>query len=94
MPDKEELERLLQNRDAVPMDFEPMDFYDSPLHHIVKEITCVIDDGIYKAIVSAGVNVDREKLIQIIQGDRERYEEAYRKGWNDCLHKVMEVAQR
>lgn len=94
MPDKEELERLLQNRDTVPMDFEPMDFYDSPVHLITKEISCAMDDYVYKAIVSAGVNVDREKLIQIIHGDRKRYEEAYRKGWNDCLHKVMEVAQR
>lgn len=70
-------------------------FYDSPIsiemgpaqimEDIARKAAGDIDNMTMAAVGRAGVNVDRDKLIQALQADRARYEEAYRRGWEDCM---------
>lgn len=59
--------------------------YDSPLTMAINQISCemakAIDDGVVNAVVKAGFDVDKEKLVQVMRQDADRYREAYRKGY-------------
>ena len=71
-------------------------FYDSPIsiemgpaqimEDIARKAAGDIDNMTMAAVGRAGVNVDRDKLIQALQADRARYEEAYLRGWEDCMN--------
>lgn len=60
--------------------------YDSPINLAVQQMASEIarftEDGVMKAVVNAGFDIDKDKLVRILQQDRERYQEAYRKGYN------------
>lgn len=62
----------------------PVD-YDSPINIVVNQIADEIarftDDGVMQAVVKAGFDIDKDKLVSILQQDRERYQEAYRSGY-------------
>jgi len=73
------------------MDFEtlkniPCD-YDSPINILISDLSEQIaqktDDGVTKAVINAGFNIDKDKLVQALQQDKERYTEGYRKGYTD-----------
>ena len=70
-------------------------FYDSPIsieemgpaqimEDIHRDAAGSIEKMTMAAVGKIGVHVDRDKLIQALQADRARYEEAYRRGWEDC----------
>ena len=79
----------------------PVD-YDSPLiisyfERMATDIAKFTDDGVMKAVVEAGFDIDKDKLVQALSQDKERYSDAYRKGytegykkWDDeivrCIH--------
>lgn len=77
-------------------------YYDTPVILTMPEINSVFekvnqisnevaedtDNFVFRAIQKVGVNVDRDKLIQALQADRARYEEAYRRGFEDCMKKM------
>ena len=48
-----------------------------------------LDDAVIQAVYQAGVTIDKEKLHQVLQADRARYEEAYRRGWKDCMNSMQ-----
>lgn len=70
-------------------------FYDSPIsiemgpaqimEDIARKAAGEIDNMTMAAVGKVGVNVDRDKLLQALQADRTRYEEAYWRGWKDCI---------
>lgn len=69
----------------------PVD-YDSPLiinyiEQITTDIAKFTDDGVMKAVVKAGFDIDKDKLVQILEQDKERYSEAYRKGFAEGYKK-------
>lgn len=60
--------------------------YDSPISLFMKsadrigmELGKAVDDKVYSAIVEVGINVDKEKMLQILTEDKRRYQEAF---WN------------
>ena len=60
--------------------------YDSPIHIITEmseRIAKFTDDGVMKAVFKAGFDIDKEKLTRIIEQDKERYCDAYRRGYMD-----------
>ena len=77
-------------------------FYDTPVtltmpeinsafekvNQISNEVAEDTDNFVFRAIQKVGVNVDRDKLIQALQADRARYEEAYRRGFEDCMKRM------
>ena len=63
--------------------------YKSPIDVLLADIQHQIakqqDDEIYKAVVSVGINVDKEELIRALRYDREQYEKGYADGRNDAM---------
>ena len=63
--------------------------YDSPIDvvfnrtvdNIMAAFNNSIDDGVVTAVVKAGFNVEKDKLVEVFTQDKRRYEEAYRKGY-------------
>ena len=73
------------------MNFDNFDYpeYDSPMRlifqkqeEITKDFANHVDEVTYKAIHNVGVDIDKDKLIQALTQDKQRYEEAYRNGYN------------
>lgn len=64
----------------------PVD-YDSPIKMVVNqmadEIARFTEDGVMQAVIKAGFDIDKDKLVSILQQDRQRYNEAYLKGYKD-----------
>ena len=65
--------------------------YDSPFTIILNGITTQIaketDEMTFKAIQRAGITVDKDKLIEILQRDLSRYHEAYHRGYESGFQK-------
>ena len=59
--------------------------YDSPISIIMSDMKYKIDEQIGQAIVTvsqkAGIDVDKEKLLKILTNDKQRYEDAYERGY-------------
>lgn len=82
------------------------DFYDSPINiymqrnidSVAKEISEKENAYVMGCVHKIGVDIDEKALIAALQEDRERYEEAYHKGWRDCekryqakMEAIMEI---
>ena len=54
----------------------------------LKDINHRIDDEISNRCIQIaykyGIDINEKELMQALKADRERYEEAYRRGWKDC----------
>lgn len=63
--------------------------YKSPVEVLTTDIQYQIDKGLaeetFKAIVSVGINVDKEEMIRALQYDREQYE----KGYADAMASIV-----
>ena len=59
--------------------------YDSPISIIMSDMKYKIDEQIGQAIVTvsqkAGIDIDKEKLLKILTNDKQRYEDAYERGY-------------
>lgn len=62
--------------------------YDCPIKTFMEaeggKIQETYDNHIMMAVQKVGIEVNKDELVKAICGDRERYETAYQKGWNDC----------
>lgn len=59
------------------------DEYEKQVEELVLEMVC-----------SFGVDIDKEKLMQVINQDRIRYVRAYNQGWDDAIKYVKEHESR
>jgi hypothetical protein len=66
--------------------------YKSPIELIYSDINHKIDDKIYAAIVSVGVNVDKDELVRALRYDRNQYEEGYVDGITAFVERLKEKA--
>lgn len=61
--------------------------YESPVQKLVTEIETDIrqqeENAVLQAVVSVGVNVDKEELIKALEYDRGQYEKGYADGCRD-----------
>ena len=59
--------------------------YDSPFRVVIQgmanSVSQKLDDTVYKALQKVAVDVDKDKLLDILHQDAERYREAYRRGY-------------
>ena len=66
--------------------------YKSPIDMFVTDIQNQIvkqqDEEIYKAVVSVGINVDKDELIRALKHDRNQYEKGYRDGIADIYDSI------
>ena len=62
--------------------------YDCPISEQIGALQTMMADEhdrmVLKAVQQVGIEIDQESLIQAINSDRKRYEEAYKKGYADC----------
>lgn len=77
-------------------------FYDSPIimnfqnefSSIISQANENLDNGIFKAVVRTGIDIDKEKLIQALEADKKRYSEAYeigyRRGYENAVRDCTE----
>lgn len=72
--------------------------YDCPIHEQIGQLKTMManehDRMVIKAIQEVGIEIDQESLIQAIHNDRQRYEEAYKKGYEDCRKEYEEKMKR
>ena len=63
-------------------------YYDCPIHEQIGQLQTMManehDRMVIKAVQQIGIEIDQETLVQAIHSDRQRYEEAYRKGYAAC----------
>lgn len=59
------------------------DHYESPIQIIMARINNDIKDKILEISQKYSIDVDEEKLVQILKDDRTRYDEAYKKGFRE-----------
>lgn len=68
------------------------DIYDCPIHEEIGELKTMManehDRVLIRAIQQVGIEIDQESLVQAINNDRQRYEEAYKRGYSDCQKRV------
>ena len=67
--------------------------YKSPIDVLVADIQHQIakqqDEEIYKAVVSVGINVDKEELLRALRYDREQYDKGYSDGERDAIGSMI-----
>ena len=72
-------------------------FYDSAIDVITNQLMNGFDnavmDNVMKVTCKYNIDIDEKKLLQSLQQDRERYVDAYKKGYKrgyiDCRDKIM-----
>ena len=69
--------------------------YDCPIFEQIGQLQTMManehDRMVLKAVQQVGIEIDQESLIQAINSDRKRYEEAYKKGYADCEEHYKEL---
>ena len=67
----------------IPVDYDsPVElFLQSTIDKMSSACADFLDNGVMKAVVNAGFNINKEKLEQVLSQDKCRYEEAYRRGY-------------
>jgi len=72
--------------------------YDCPISEQIGQLKTMManehDKMIIKAVQQVGIEIDQESLVQAINSDRKRYEEAYKKGYEDCENHYKELFER
>lgn len=73
-----------------------IDFATNLISNMTKEMAEHIDNETFHAICQAGFYIDRKKMVQALKQDKERYDDAYRRGYakreediircKDCKH--------
>ena len=75
-----------------------MDIYDCPIHEVISPLKTMManehDRVLMKVIQEVGIEIDQESLVQAIRNDKQRYEEAYKKGYSDCHKEYEEKMKR
>lgn len=54
--------------------------YKSPIEIITEQIRVEQEDGVMRAVLRAGFNVDKPELQRALQYDREQYEKGFQEG--------------
>lgn len=72
--------------------------YDCPINEKIGQLKTMManehDRFLIKAVQEVGIEIDHESLVQAIHNDRQRYEEAYKKGYSDCQKEYEEKMKR
>lgn len=64
--------------------------YEPPISFVCEPPKFDIDNMVVDAVQKVGIYVNKDQLACIINGDRQRYEAAYKKGYEAALAKCKE----
>ena len=78
---------------------DDIDMYKSPIELImdsspVQEIRRDSEGLIVKALLNIGVNIDKDELIKLLEGDRGSYNQGYKDGYDAAITKIMEALEQ
>lgn len=68
-----------------------MKFDDSIEREIATALAKSTDNYIYKSILNAGINVDKDELLKALNYDRRQYEKGYEDGFEAGIKKAEEL---
>ena len=75
-----------------------IDIYNCPIKTQIGAVELMMreeyDRKIVRAVQQIGIDIDKEGLVEALNHDRKRYEEAYQKGWDDCKKHYEEKLNR
>jgi hypothetical protein len=57
--------------------------YKSPIEMLTQGFNLQVENGVYKAVESYGINVDKDELIKALQYDRNQYNKGYADGYSE-----------
>ena len=64
-----------------------MSEYKSPIEVIYEDIQYKFEDAVLKAVQDCNIRVNKEELLSALMSDKERYEEAWQRGYEAALPK-------
>lgn len=71
--------------------------YDCPIETTVGQIHTMISrdytDSVLRAVGQIGIEINEKGLVEAINQDKKRYEEAYQRGWDDCQKHYSHLAE-
>jgi len=71
--------------------------YDCPIETTIGQIHTMINkdytDNILRAVGQIGIEINEKGLVEAINQDKKRYEEAYQRGWDDCQKHYSHLAE-
>ena len=74
------------------------DFYDSPIGLLIDKMSSEIakqtDEMVYSAVQKVGIDIDKDKLVSALEQDKQRYRDAYTKGYLDAMNRFTEAINR
>lgn len=77
---------------------DDIDMYKAPIeltHQYRLENLLEQEEGlIVKACVDVGVNVDKDELVKLLQGDRDSYNQGYKDGLQAAINMITEELER
>lgn len=69
--------------------------YVSPIDLYVKEVSMkreeALEGMIMRSLDEMGINIDKERLIAVLEGDRKSYADGYRKGYADGVREAKKA---
>lgn len=72
--------------------------WEAPIHTQVGEMKCMMankfEQQVVKVVQEVGIEIDPKSLVEAINNDRRRYEEAYKRGFEDGRAKGLQDADR
>lgn len=64
--------------------------YESPINlvttDIMSSISKQLDNDIYQAVMTTGVNVNKDELMKALKYDRDQYNEGYKDGYEEGMN--------
>lgn len=67
--------------------------YDPPINVITDDITQMVDNEVYKAVLKCEIQVDKDELIKALKYDRNQYNQGYAKGRADAIAETAEIVR-
>ena len=74
------------------------EIYNCPIQETIGTIQSMMatehEQQILRIVQQVGITIDKNSLVEALQNDRHRYEEAYKKGYADCQKKYEDKLKR
>lgn len=64
--------------------------WESPIRILQTGIETQIEDDVIKAVCKYGIDIDKDRLLEILCGDRSSYDKGYADGKREVCERIVE----
>lgn len=64
--------------------------WESPIKILQTQIETELEGEVLKAVCKYGIDVNRDRLLEILQNDRSSYDEGYAEGKREVCERILE----